>query len=731
VCFSGAITVFFSTFQKKLYARLSTDSNQIDEDFHLVYSQFIIYFYHPKNISIVCGISGIVSKNSPENISQSLQKMNNSLRHRGPDDEGYVLFAQNEQWICYGNDTNKNSLISTRAYAPKKPISETYAADIKFGFAHRRLSIIDLSDGGHQPICAGENGNYWMVCNGEIYNYIELRDELIALGYVFDSGSDMEVLLKAYICWGFKCLEKFNGMWAFVIYDKQKNILFGARDRFGVKPLYYTQNDRHFAFASEHKAITRLPSYTPEINPNAIFPHLIYGNVELEPESFFKGIFELLPSHYFIYNLHNNIFKTTRYYTLPYNTHNPAFKQAEFEIARKKLYSLTEEAVKIRLRSDIPVGFCLSGGLDSSTIVSISSQLHQKENISPLKDGIKAFTASNISDCDETAWAQIVAQKYNIDWHSDIITSETLVDELEEIIYHQDIPLYSTSTYAQNRVMRLAKKHNMSILLDGQGGDEIFAGYQSFYTAYLNQLVSTVDAKTFYNEIRSLGNSPFGLTSYANSLLKIVMDKSLPVNLKKSFSHRMKPEFAILNQQRAKDYQHQIQFSGEFRNKSLNHLLSDYCTGYYLKNLLRWEDRCSMQYSIESRTPFSDDINLIEFAFSLPANYKIKNGWSKYILRQAIAGTVPDAIRWRKDKKGFSIPQTTWLMEKSNELKALFFNYRDLDTYGLADKLYIENQWDIIFGDQTNFKLMDVIFRYINYLVWLKIFFNGPSSKKD
>jgi asparagine synthase (glutamine-hydrolysing) len=679
----------------------------------------------------VCGISGIVSKHSPGRLSPVLRQMNDSLVHRGPDDEGYALFTPNEQLPCFGEDTNEASLMSQRDYAPKKHIKDTFETPFNLGLAHRRLSIIDLSDGGHQPICAGEHQNFWMVCNGEIYNYIELREELIALGYTFNSGSDMEVLLKAYIFWGLECLKKLNGMWAFVIFDKQKNILFGARDRFGVKPLYYTNNDKHFGFASEHKALTKIPSYTAAVNQNAIFPHLMYGNVELEPESFFKGIFELLPSHYFIYNLNNNSFNTTKYYTLPYNKSNPRFNQTEFDEARKKLYKLTEDAIKLRLRSDIPVGFCLSGGLDSSTIVSISSKLHQKESFSPLKDGIKAFTASNLSEHDETAWAEIVARDNNIDWHSDIITSETLVDELEKIIYHQDIPLFSTSTYAQNRVMRLAKKNNISILLDGQGGDEIFAGYQSFNTSYLNQLLASADVETLFNEIRNIDNSPFGLKPYASSLVKIAMDASLPARLKKTFSHMMKPEFAILNQEKAKFYMEQIQFSGEFKNKSLNHLLSDYCTGYYLKNLLRWEDRCSMQYSIESRTPFSDDIHLIEYAFSLPANYKIHNGWSKYIMRQAIEGTVPDAIRWRKDKKGFSIPQTTWLMEKSWELKALFFNYRDLDTYGFVNKMYIETHWDSIFGSRKNFKLMDVIFRYVNFLIWLKIFIKGSFSAKD
>jgi len=674
----------------------------------------------------MCGISGLLVRESSEAIAPILHRMNNRIRHRGPDDEGYVFFNGNDNRIVYGDDTPDSTKQSTRRYAPKNHINELGENSFHLGFGHRRLSIIDLSDGGHQPMCIGSDDEVWITCNGEIYNYIELREELQTLGYQFNSNSDMEVLLNAYLCWGVNCLARFNGMWAFVIYDKRKNILFGARDRFGVKPLYYTLNKYHFAFASEHKSILEVPSYLPEVNTNAIFPHLLYGNVEMEPESFFKNIFELMPSHYFIYDVSKSDFSINRYYSLPVSDLNPTFNQADFDKAKDRTYQLIEKAVKLRLRSDIPIGFCLSGGLDSSAIVSISNRLNQQQQISQLSGGIKAFTAGNNSEFDESNWAKIVADEANAEWVNTVVNADTLFDELENIIYHQDIPLFSTSTYAQNRVMRSAREHGISILLDGQGGDEIFAGYPPFYTGYLNQLLGDFQLSEFFKELSSLGNSPFNASIYGMSLAKITTDKCLPSKAKQLMSITFKPEFELLNKSALGDYGTQIQFSGEFKNKGVNSMLAEYCTGTYLKNLLRWEDRCSMQYSIESRTPFSDDKELIEYLFSLPANYKIHHGWSKYIMRQAIEGVVPDEIRNRKDKKGFSVPQNAWLMEKKSELKSLFVKYQHLDTFGLVNIKLIEEQWNTIFSDAKNSKKQDLVFRYVCFLIWLNLFF--PKS---
>ena len=670
----------------------------------------------------MCGISGIIQLQGQANqLSSILKKMNDKLKHRGPDDEGFTLFSDGKATCFAGKDTPTWSLNSNHPFAPKRHIDSALENPVQLGFGHRRLAIIDLSAGGHQPMCLYEDQRIWITLNGEIYNYIELREELKQVGYTFHTESDVEVVLAAYKHWGEACLAHFNGMWSFVIFDMQKNRLFGARDRFGVKPLYYLHNEKHFAFASEQKALLEVPSYKQEVNLDAMLPFLLYGQVELESEGFFKELYELKPGHFFLFDLTNNQLELHSYFQLNVQKKNPSFNAASFEEARKKTKELIKQAVQIRFRSDVPIGFCLSGGLDSSTIVCTAAEIAKEESISSLKHGIKTFTATNDSPLDESKWAKQIINYTKAEWNDVKVDSRTLVEDIQKLIYYQDIPLASTSTYAQSRVMKAAHENGISILIDGQGGDELYAGYQTFYYSYFKQLFNSFQWKTLFKESQSLGNSPVALKELFTAFLKINLSKT-PVQIRKLLSKKLKPETNIINPDFLRSKAAQVSFKGDFSSESLNQRLKSYCAENYLKSLLRWEDRCSMQHSIESRTPFSDDIHLIEAAFSLPANYKIKNGWSKYILREAIKGVVPEAIRLRKDKKGFSIPQNNWLMEQERAFNELFKSLNHLDTHELIRKEYIESNWKLFFSDLKHSKQQDLIFRYVCYLIWLKQF---------
>jgi len=670
----------------------------------------------------MCGITGIVQlQGSSNQLSSTLKKMNDKLRHRGPDDEGFTLFHEEKATCFSGQDTPASSLTSNLAFAPKLHIDSALEHPVHIGFGHRRLAIIDLSTGGHQPMCLQENQRIWITLNGEIYNYIELREELRSLGYTFYTESDVEVVLVAYQHWGTDCLTHFNGMWSFVLYDLDKNLLFGSRDRFGVKPLYYLKNDQHFAFASEHKALLEVPSYQPAVNVDALLPFLLYGQVEMQSEGFFKDLYELSPGHFFTFDLSKSHLDIQAYFELNIKQTNPAFQRESFEQATQQTKELIKQAVRIRFRSDVPIGFCLSGGLDSSTIVCTAAELAKEESISSLKNGIKTFTASNDSPLDESDWAKQIIDHTQAEWHNVHVDSSTLVEDIQKLIYFQDIPLATTSTYAQNRVMRAAHEQGISILIDGQGGDELYAGYQTFYYSYFNQLFQSFQWKTLWKECRSLENSPVTLKELGAAFIKIKLSKT-SVRFREIVSKKWKSETTLITPTFLHAKATQLQFQGEFRSESLNQRLKRYCTETYLKSLLRWEDRCSMQYSIESRTPFSDDINLIQHAFSLPANYKIKNGWSKYILRESIKGLVPESIRLRKDKKGFSIPQNKWLMEQESEFFDLFQSLKHLDVHELIQKELIESNWKEFFSDLRYAKQQDLIFRYVCYLSWLKQF---------
>jgi len=670
----------------------------------------------------MCGISGIVQlQGSSNQLPVILKKMNDKLKHRGPDDEGFTLFKDGKAQCFSGQDTPASSLSSNLAFAPKFHIDSAKEHPFQVGFGHRRLAIIDLSAGGHQPMCLQENQEIWITLNGEIYNYIELREELQSYGFVFHTESDVEIVLASYQHWGTDCLTHFNGMWSFVIYDHQKNQFFGARDRFGVKPLYYLQNEQHFAFASEQKALLEVPSYHRAVNLDAMLPFLLYGQVELQSEGFFKDLYELKPGHFFTFDLSNSKLKIERYFELCATNKNQAFHAASFEDAKKLTRQMIKDAVRIRFRSDVPIGFCLSGGLDSSTIVCTAAEIIKEESISSLKNGIKTFTASNDSLLDESSWAKQIVDHTKAEWHNVKVDSKTLIEDIQQLIYFQDIPLATTSTYAQSRVMRAAQEQGISILIDGQGGDELYAGYQTFYYSYFNQLFTSFDWKKLYNELRSLENSPVTMKELFAAFIKINLSK-FPAKIRASLSKKWKSETNLITPQFLRSNAKNVQFHGEFRSDSLNQRLKSYCTETYLKGLLRWEDRCSMHYSIESRTPFSDDINLIQHAFSLPANYKIRNGWSKFILRESIKGLVPESIRLRKDKKGFSIPQNKWLMEQETAFFELFQSLKHLDTNDLVQKELIESNWKVFFSDLKHSKEQDLIFRYVCYLSWLKQF---------
>ena len=670
----------------------------------------------------MCGISGIVQlQKDSSDLAGVLKKMNDRLKHRGPDDEGFALFHKEQAYCFAGQDTPDSSFNSNLPFAPKSNIETAIDQEFNFGFGHRRLAIIDLSAGGHQPMCLQENQRIWITLNGEIYNYIELREELKGLGYSFHTESDVEVVLVAYQHWGRDCLNHFNGMWAFVLYDMEKKQLFGARDPFGVKPMYYLQNDQHFAFASEQKALLEVPSHSRAVNLDAMLPFLLYGQVELGSEGFFKDLYELTPGHFFTFDLSNSKLKTERYFELYATQKNQSFRAASFQDTKRLTRQMIKDAVRIRFRSDVPIGFCLSGGLDSSTIVCTAAEIAKEESISSLKNGIKTFTASNDSPLDESSWAKQIVDHTKAEWFNVQVDSKTLVEDIQELIYFQDIPLATTSTYAQSRVMRAAHEEGISILIDGQGGDELYAGYQTFYYAYFHQLFWSFEWSTLFKELRSLKNSPVTMKELFASFLKINLSK-FPAKIRASLSKKWKSETNLISPLFLRSQANKVQFHGEFRAENLNQRLKSYCTETYLKGLLRWEDRCSMQYSIESRTPFSDDIHLIANAFVFPANYKIKDGWSKYILRESIQGLVPDSIRLRKDKKGFSIPQNTWLMEQEVAFHTLFQSLKHLDVHDLVQKEHIESNWKQFFSHLSYAKEQDLIFRYVCYLIWLKQF---------
>ncbi|HNX06405.1 MAG TPA: asparagine synthase (glutamine-hydrolyzing) [Bacteroidales bacterium] len=667
----------------------------------------------------MCGIAGILKKDSSvSDVANMLHRMCQTLRHRGPDDEGYVCFSGEDIHVCGGDDTPAGSREINLPYAAQKDIG-AMPEDVFLGLAHRRLAVIDLSPAGHQPMCNASQ-SIWVVFNGEIYNYWQIREELEAKSVSFVSNTDVEVMLKAYEYWGMDFTARLNGMWSFVLYDRRSKCLIGCRDRYGVKPFYYYNSAQFFAFASEQKALLQLPLDTG-INPEAVGDYLVNSRIEAGEQGLYNNIKELMPSHYLVCHLEDNTLEIKRYYTLQYNKNKEKFVPEEFNKAVQQVNEKLNRAITLRLRSDVNVGFCLSGGIDSSSIIGLSHQINASHKLRQLGSQLHAFTAvCDDPSVDESPWAALVAGKYGLSWHKQDCTADLLFEQLEDIIYYQDSPLFSASTYAQSAVMKLAREKGITILLDGQGGDELFAGYVPFYISYYLELLRRFRIKDFVTEIAGMRHAPLNYNVIARSMAKILVSGVFPKNLQYGLFKNTHKEIAFISPEltcREKDYMHS---ANGYSSNDLNTALFDFFTGGYLRNLLRWEDRCSMQYSVESRTPFADDIDLIEFVFSLPSAYKIHEGHSKYLLREAAGGLLPDAIYRRSDKLGFATPQSLWLRQSHQRMKQIISELSGLDSEKFGNASALLQNWDVIFGSKPNDRLMNFAWRYMNFLLWRK-----------
>lgn len=545
----------------------------------------------------MCGICGFNWRDDG-----LLKSMCESLTHRGPDDSG------------------------------------TRASD-GVSLGHRRLSIIDLSERGRQPMC-NEDGSLWIIYNGEIYNYIELRQELEGLGHHFKSDTDTEVVIHAYEEWGSRCLNRFNGMWAFCIHDTAENQLFMSRDRFGIKPLYYYLKDGKFIFASEIKALLK---HDLERKPNddIVFDFLAYNIIDHTDETFFQGIKRIPKAHYAVYDLEKKKLDVSRYWSI---------KSGDEEEDPSRIKELFVDSVKLRLRSDVPVGSCLSGGVDSSSIVCCMKELLNEEN------NVETFSAVYPGkQIDESQYIDEVVEKCAVKKNTTEPDAESLLKDLRDIIIHQEEPFARSSTYAQYRVMKLAHEKGMKVLLDGQGGDELYAGYTYFYSYYFKELLKRGRVKKLLTELlaywREQGSLyELGVTAYL--MLPTIFKEAVMKKMSKCISR----EFYDRHRKKSRFLEEVID-SGDLTEALLTHM------EYKMEHLLRFEDKNSMAFSVETRLPFLD-YRFVEYAFSLESDAKIRDGYTKAALRESMKNTLPEKIFNRRDKIGFATPEEGWLKNK-------------------------------------------------------------------
>ena len=560
----------------------------------------------------MCGILAIIGETLPVSSEQA-DKALDSLAHRGPDDRGVCQLQ--EAWI-----------------------------------GHRRLSIIDTSSAGHQPMVDQTTG-VALTFNGEIYNYIELRNELVSLGYQFHSQSDTEVLLKSYIAWGKQCIDRFNGDWAFLIWDPRERIAFVSRDRFAVKPLYFTRVRGALSIASEPKALLKLYPELLRVNERALFRFLKESALYDSTDSFYDGIHLLPPACYGIYHLATDSLVVERYWDWPSGEYSSGHDiQAQFN-------ALLEDASRLRMRSDVPVGITLSGGLDSTAVMSTA-----EKQLEVGSSRMTAFTSvyDNQSETrvDERKWAALAARNCA---HVDLQLvgtelSQTWLQSLRKILYHMDGPGYSPAVVPLWNIMHTASMQNVKVLLEGQGADELLGGYADYAAAALigrlGFLLGRLKLFTLGRDVMSCV-AAFGATAFLTRLSRLVFPWLINLNyryagllgvMKADFVARVNLEADNLTPARTNT-------STSFAEKVMRF---DFTTRE-LPGLLQYGDTVSMANGVESRLPFLD-YRLVEFCARLPIDWKIRNGQTKYILREYLRSTGQEEIANRKDKKGYPTP---------------------------------------------------------------------------
>ncbi|MDR1619113.1 MAG: asparagine synthase (glutamine-hydrolyzing) [Clostridiales bacterium] len=596
----------------------------------------------------MCGIAGYLDVKNGVDIP-TLINMNNAARHRGPDDEGYALIDSCAQ-AAAGADT----LPTLKAQLPD--IRNLCARGAFLGLGHRRLSIIDITQTGHQPMRA-ESGRVCVAYNGEIYNYIELREELQAKGYTFFTASDTEVLLNAYLAWGESCVARFNGMWAFILWDAKENKLFCSRDRLGKKPLHYYRNQDKLLLSSELKQILADTSVPRVMNEPYLAAMLVYGLQNYDENTLVRDIKSVCAGHNFIVRLngaHTAIQSVNEYayWQLAAAHPNAAYAKKDEAAYAAAAGNALSDAVRLRLRGDVPMGALLSGGLDSSSVVTIACDALRRQGKSPAT--LAAFTTAflNRPAIDERKYAHMVVENTGCaeNW---VPADDTLIwKKYEELIYHTETLAPLAILGAFNMLSRVSA-HGIKVLLNGQGGDETLLGYERYYACFFHDLIKKGKwlraFHAFRDASRHAGLTMGGLAKYYVYFnMPLVRDGVRRRRAKALYTPRIRGALPYAKM-RALLYP-----------KNIHELQRREITQTQLPRLLYWDDRMAMAHGVESRVPFTD-YRFVEIAADMPPAAKIAGGYTKYILRRYMQGRMPDEIVWRIGKLGYPAPTDDWI----------------------------------------------------------------------
>jgi len=628
----------------------------------------------------MCGLSGFIDTKRNCDI-KILKEMTNALIHRGPDAEGFFF------------EENKNSII---------------------GLGHRRLSILDLSKNGNQPLRFNNN---IIIYNGEIYNFLEIKEELKKLNYKFDSDSDTEVILKAYDKWGIDCVNKFIGMFVIIIYDKKKEKVFLIRDRAGIKPLYYYFHDGLFMFASELKSFHKNPNFKKEIDPQGLNLFFKYGYI-LEPFTIFKFTKKLRSGHYIEYNLINNKINENKYWDVA-NNYNKERLNISFEDASLEMERLLKSAFQYRTVSDVPVGVFLSGGYDSSIVAAIL----QKNSAKKIKTFTIGFNEKNIN---EANYAKDIANFLQTEHYEYYCTKKDALEIFPKLANIYDEPFGDPSSIPTVLLSNFARKH-VAVSLSADGGDEVFAGYSKYLTVTKyrevfkgNKTLKKISS-FFLDKIKFKNFNIFQNIKNFNSkydFINALINNKNPIELMKILSYIFSDDEIkkLLKSENVNDFKtnYENNIIDFKKNDDLNALLAIDFKTYLSDNILVKVDRATMSSSLEGREPFLDH-RIIEFSSLLPSNFKIKKNISKFLLKDIVHKYIPKEFL-NRPKMGFVPPLFQWLKNDFSELMDSFFNKDFLNNQKILDKEYVISLYkDFINGKKENLGKLWLVMIFFNW----------------
>lgn len=628
----------------------------------------------------MCGIVGGWWSKTPRNLDSRVNSALVKISHRGPNDKGVEQFA-----IGNGSVT----------------------------LAHTRLSILELSDAGHQPM-KSQCGRYHIVFNGEIYNYKELGSELTKIGHSFRSNSDTEVLLAAWAEWHVDCLIRLEGMFSFVIYDNKCNTLSCVRDAFGIKPFLYDLNSDRFLFASEQAALLAIRNEKAQVNWQRSYDYLVHGNYDSAEDSFVNGVKHLMPGHWLEVQLSEKHSNEPKCWWKPEikKSSELTFKQATEAVREQFLQN-----IRLHLRSDVPLGAALSGGIDSSAVVCAMRHLEPEIPINTF-----SYIASG-TGLSEEEWVDRVNSFSNAIPHKVSATGLELANDLDTIIQTQGEPFGSTSLYAQYKVFQLAREHDVTVTLDGQGADELLAGYNGYPGQRVLSLLEKGEILSAHKFIKQWSQWPG--RSYKQALLylgRLILPEGIYARTRKSLGRDFQPSWLNIDMLKEGGVcfnEHRPLLLKENRGLRVLEQLARSLQVHGLPHLLRHGDRNSMQFSVESRVPFLT-LPMANLLLSLPENYLISDtGETKCVFRAAMRGIVPDEVLDRKDKIGFATPEQDWLLSIAEKVRGWLQSSEQIP---FLNRHALLNDFDAIVDGKKAFSLQ--VWRWINFVRWYEITIN-------